>query len=133
MLDWAPQLLPNSAQELLKNYPQLAWVIGLGALAYWCYKVFAWVEYRLSTNAKQEITVWLKSTGNFATNQILAFNLSHFHSQLFGYKQFSVKCIIRTILFSFISYVMILLPIIVVFVTFLFKNQQAKILLAMPW
>jgi hypothetical protein len=88
--------MPNWAQEILNNHPWLAGAVGLAA---GCYGVFAWIEDRLSANARQEIPVWLKSAGDFAASHTLSFNLSHFHSQLFGDKQFSAKCWIRTLFF----------------------------------
>jgi tetratricopeptide (TPR) repeat protein len=121
--------MPELVQEFIPNIPRISAVFALFPV---CFKVFAWVEDRLSANAKQEISAWLKSTGDFATNQISAFNLSHFHSQLFGDKQFSIKCGARTLLFSLISFSIIFFPIIFGFVTLFFKNEQTKILFAMP-
>jgi hypothetical protein len=67
--------MPEWAQELLHDHPQLVVAFTLAPL---CYRVFAWVEDRLSANAKQELSVWLKSVGDFATKQTLSFNLSRF-------------------------------------------------------
>jgi hypothetical protein len=69
------------AQELLHSHPWAAAALGLAVT---CYKVFAWVEDRLSANAKREISVWLQSARDFAARQTLSFSLSRFHSQLFG-------------------------------------------------
>jgi hypothetical protein len=115
MLEWAPQPLRNWVQELLKAHPEFAWVIGLALLAYWCYKVFGWVEDRLSSDAKQAIIVWLKSARDFAANQTLSFSLSRFHSALFGDRQLSIKCLIRTTLFSLTSFLLIFLQYIILY------------------
>jgi hypothetical protein len=119
--------MPELVQQFIPNIPRISAVFALFPV---CFKVFAWVEVRLSVNAKQEISAWLKSTGDFATNQISAFNLSHFHSQLFGDKQFSIKCGVRTLLFSLISFSIIFFPIIFGFVSLVFKNEKTKVLFA---
>jgi hypothetical protein len=77
--------------------------------------VFAWVEDRLSVSVKQEITAWLKAACNFAERQTLSFSLLRFHIELFGDKQLSVKCVVRTILFSLTSFLLVFLPYIIAF------------------
>jgi tetratricopeptide (TPR) repeat protein len=99
--------MSDFVQELIHHIPRFGAVVALFPV---CFKVFAWVEDRLSITAKQDISAWLKSTGNIATSQILSFNLSLFHSQLFGDKQFAFKCFKRSILFSFLSFFLISLP-----------------------
>ncbi|HEY4847628.1 MAG TPA: tetratricopeptide repeat protein [Methylocella sp.] len=121
--------MPDWVQGVIPNIPRFGAVFALFPV---CFKVFAWVEDRLSINAKEEISAWLKSTGNFATTQILAFNLSHFHSQLFGDKQFSVKCFVRTLLFSIISFVIVFFSAFVEFLTFLSKYQKNELLITVP-
>jgi len=93
--------MPEWAQELLRNHPQLVVAI---TLATTCYAVFAWLEDRLSADAKKELTAWLKSVGDIASTQSLSLNLSRFHCQLFGEKQFSIKCFLSALLFSFLSF-----------------------------
>src|ERR1700730_11192630 len=83
--------MPDWAQQIIHNVSLLA-VLGLYPA---CYGVFAWVEDRLSVGVKQEITAWLKSTGDLAAQHTLSFNLLRFHSELFGDKQLSVKCLVR--------------------------------------
>ena len=46
-------------QELIPNIPRFSAVVALFPVSF---KVFAWVEDRLSVNAKEEISAWLKST-----------------------------------------------------------------------
>jgi hypothetical protein len=124
--------MPELVQELLANIPRFGAVAALFPVC----SVFAWVEDRLSVHAKEEISAWLKSTGNFAEDQILSFNLSHFHVRLFGDKQFSLKCIMRTTLFSFISYVLIFTPLFVEFIALLFNTHEVKdkkFLVSFPW
>jgi hypothetical protein len=102
--------MPDWMQEIIHNDPRLV-ALGLITGTYTgCYNIFAWVEDSLSVSAKQGITAWLKSTGDFAANQALSFNLSRFHSKLFGDKQLSVKCVARTTLFSLISFLLVYLP-----------------------
>jgi hypothetical protein len=122
--------MPDLLQGILTNIPRLGAVLALYPL---CFKLFAWIEDRLSTDAKAEISAWLKSTGNFAANQIISFNLFHFHSQLFGDKQFSWKCFNRTILFSFTSFIFVFFPVIVYLGVFLLKNQETKIVITLPF
>jgi tetratricopeptide (TPR) repeat protein len=98
--------MQDLVQELIHIVTRFGAVIALFPASF---KIFAWVEDRLSIKAKAEISAWLKSTGNVAENQIFSFNLSRFHNQLFGSKQFSLSCVKRSILFSFISYVLIML------------------------
>jgi len=99
MPDWAP--------EMIHNVPRLVAVLSLYPASY---KVFAGVEDRLSVSVKQEISAWLKSAGDFAAQHTLSFNLLRFHSELFGDKQLSVKCLVRTTLFSLASYVLVFIP-----------------------
>jgi hypothetical protein len=125
--------MPDLVQGVIPNLPRFGVVFALFPL---CFKVFAWVEDRLSISAKEEISAWLKSTEKYATNQILLSTLSHFHGHLFGSKQFSVKCVVRTILFSFISYILIFSPLFIGFVTFIFNTQEikeTKFLVTFPW
>ena len=95
--------MPDWAQPLLTNARFGAFI----ATFLLCIKVFSWVEEQLSTNARQEITVWLKSAGDFAAKQTLSFNLLRFHNQLFGDKQFSGKCMSRTLLFSLFAFMFV--------------------------
>src|SRR5262245_37389714 len=117
--------MPDLAQAVIPNIARFGVVFGLYPL---CFKVFAWVKDRLSINAKAEISAWLKSTGNFAANQIFSFNLSRFHSQLFGDKQFSWKCVKRTMLFSFISFIVVFFPVFAELASFILKNDGSKII-----
>ncbi len=107
--------MPAWMQEIIHNYPNLAPLAPVLGLCVTCYTVFAFVEDRLSVSAKQEITAWLKSTGDFAANQALSFNLLRFHSKLFGDKQLSIKCLMRTTLFSLTSFLLVFLPYIIIF------------------
>jgi hypothetical protein len=102
--------MPDWAQELLRNHPWAAAALGVAVT---CYKVFGFVEDRLSANAKHEISGWLQSARDFAARQTLSFNLSRFHSQLFGDKQTSLKCCKKVFLFSLISFLLIFLPAII--------------------
>jgi len=108
MPDWAPEIIHNASRlvAVLSLYPA-------------CYTVFAWVEDRLSASVKQEITAWLKSAGDFAKQHTLSFNLLRFHSELFGDKQLSIKCIVRTFLFSLSSFLIVLFPYIIAIIIYI--------------
>src|SRR5208283_2027611 len=93
MPDWLKDITPPDWAKA---------VAPLFALSLVCYQVFAFVEDRLSTSAKQDITVWLKSVGDFSS-RTLSLNLLQFHNILFGDSQFSTKCAVRTIFFSFVA------------------------------
>jgi hypothetical protein len=100
--------MPEWAQQVIPNVPRIVAVLSLYPA---CFMVFAWVEDRLSVSVKQEITTWLKTAGDFAANQTLSFNLLRFHSELFGDKQLSVKCLVRTTaVFSFASFFLVFFP-----------------------
>jgi hypothetical protein len=105
------EIIFNYLQEKIHNHPNLVTVLGLCGT---CYGVFNFVENSLSVSAKQEITAWLKSTGDFATKLTLSFNLLRFHSQLFGDKQLSIKCLMRTTLFSLTSFLLVFLTYIII-------------------
>jgi hypothetical protein len=95
--------MPDWAQAVINN-ARFGAVFALFPL---CVKGFSWVEDQLSTSAIHEITVWLKSAGDFAAKQTLSFSLSRFHNQLFGDKQFRKKCFARTLLFSLIAFLLV--------------------------
>jgi len=102
--------MPNWDYVLIQRTVSLA--IACSIVCTFVYNVFAFSEDRLSINVKESISIWLKSTGNSANKQILSFNLARFHGQLFGDKQFSLKCVRRSIILSFISFFLMSFPIV---------------------
>jgi tetratricopeptide (TPR) repeat protein len=92
-------------QWLLKEFPH---AVVLSAFPV-CFKVFGWVEDQLSASAKHEVTEWLRSVAKYAAGA-KHFDLLDFHNKLFGERYFDSKSLRRTLLFSFIAYLFVLLP-----------------------
>ena len=108
--------MSDGMQEVIHSVPRFGAVIALFPV---CYKAFAWVEDRLSSVVKQDITVWLKSAGDFASVHTLSFNMLRFHSELFGERQFTIKCAFRTGLFCFISFALVFGPEIITYMLYI--------------
>jgi hypothetical protein len=100
--------MPQWANEIIHYLPHYVAVLALYPA---CYNVFAWIEDGLSFNVKQVTTSWLKSAGASASHHTLSFNLLRFHCELFGDRQLSVKCVVRTAFFLLPSFLLVFFPI----------------------
>lgn len=99
-------MLGQIIDRLMAVLPQF--VVWLGTFPA-VYAVFAWVEERTSAEAKRDIALWLRNFGGKTIEGAVSLNVRQFHEKLFAQKQFSLDCVIRTSLWSLLSYIMILI------------------------
>ncbi|HSH31786.1 MAG TPA: hypothetical protein VK963_03940, partial [Candidatus Saccharimonadales bacterium] len=99
-------VLGQIIDRLMAVLPQF--VVWLGTFPA-VYAVFAWVEERTSAEAKRDIALWLRNFGGKTIEGAVSLNVRQFHEKLFAQKQFSLDCVIRTSLWSLLSYIMILI------------------------
>src|SRR5829696_6199042 len=67
------------------------------------YKVFGWIEETSSPTAKRDLFNWLMGWRNHEVTQSVSTSVVSLHSKLFGEKQFSIKCALRTLAWSFLA------------------------------
>jgi hypothetical protein len=83
-------------------------VVAIGACYKGTYKVFSFVEDRLSNDRKHDVSELIKVAKPNLSNKLFVSSLSDFHSDLFGSKQASYLCIYRTTVLSLLSFIFVM-------------------------